>query len=209
MRHGQRSRSVVSRTCRRCARSGSRSQAVTRRTGMSTLVPTWNGTQSKLLWAAIAALGAASFGIIALEPGRDHQCRMARHRRGLRLLHRLPVLRACSSPRRCCRSIRNRPTPAHRHNDGLDYVPTNQVRAVRPPFRGDRRRRSAGRPGAGGADGLPARHAVDPGRRRVRRRGAGHDRAVPVHPARRPLARRHDPLRDGTGGRRHRAASAC
>ena len=36
---------------------------------MSTLVPTWNGTQSKILWVAIAALGAAAFGIIALGRG--------------------------------------------------------------------------------------------------------------------------------------------
>ena len=36
---------------------------------MSTLVTTRNGMQTKLLWAAIVALGAVSFGIVALSRG--------------------------------------------------------------------------------------------------------------------------------------------
>jgi hypothetical protein len=36
---------------------------------MSTLVTTRNGIQTKLLWAGIVALGAVSFGIVALSRG--------------------------------------------------------------------------------------------------------------------------------------------
>src|SRR6266536_935449 len=40
-----------------------------RRDAMSTLVTTRNGIQTKLLWAGIVALGAVSFGIVALNRG--------------------------------------------------------------------------------------------------------------------------------------------
>ncbi len=46
-------------------------------------------------------------------------------------------------------------TPAVRHNDGLDYVPTDKS-AVRSPFCGHCRSRSVGWAGTGGANGLPA-----------------------------------------------------
>ena len=64
-----------------------------------------------------------------------------------------------------------RTTPAHTKYDGANYYPTSQVGDVRPPLRGHHRRRTAGRPDAGGAVRLRARLHLA-GRRRVpRRRG--------------------------------------
>jgi carbon starvation protein len=77
-------------------------------------------------------------------------------------------------------------TPAHRHNDGLDYVPTNKYVLFGHHF--------AAIAGAGplvgpvlAPDGLPAGHAVDPRRRGVCRRGAGLHGPLHLHPPRRPL----------------------
>ncbi|MCY1239649.1 hypothetical protein D9M72_524590 [compost metagenome] len=80
-----------------------------------------------------------------------------------------------------------------------------QGSAVRPPLRRDRRRRPAGRPGAGRADGLHAWHAVAAGRRGVRRRGAGLHGAVHLHAPRRPLAGRPGQVRNGHGAGPDRA----
>ena len=73
---------------------------------------------------------------------------------------------------------------------------------LRPPFRRHRRSRPAGRPDARRAVRLPARHALDPGRRGARRLRAGHDHPVPVHAPRRPQPR-------PDGARRARAPSAA
>jgi carbon starvation protein len=92
---------------------------------MSILVSRQNGIQSKLLWAAIAALGAASFGVIALSRGETINAAwlviaavcvyfIAYRFYGLFIAEKVLQI----DP--------NRPTPAHRHNDGLDYVPTNR-----------------------------------------------------------------------------------
>src|SRR5262245_39969395 len=92
---------------------------------MTTLVAGWNGTQTKLLWAGIAALGAASFGVLALSRGETINAAwlviaavcvylIAYRFYGLFIAEK--VLQV--DP--------NRQTPAHRHNDGLDYVPTNK-----------------------------------------------------------------------------------
>ena len=91
-----------------------------------------------------------------------------------------------------------RSTPAWRHNDGLDYVPTNKYVLFGHHF--------AAIAGAGPLVGpvlaaqmgyLPGT-ALDPGRRGVRRRGAGLHRPVHLHAPRRPLARRPDPQEMGT-----------
>ena len=63
-----------------------------------------------------------------------------------------------SSPPRSWRSTTRASTPAHTEvRRRTTTIPTTPVGAVRPPFRGHRRRRSAGRPGAGGAVRLCAR----------------------------------------------------
>ena len=98
-----------------------------------------------------------------------------------------------------------RSTPAVRHNDGLDYVPTNKYVLFGHHF--------AAIAGAGPLVGpvlaaqmgyLPG-HAVDPGRRGVRRRGAGLHGPVHLHAPRRPLAGRPDQAGDGHGARADRA----
>jgi len=86
---------------------------------------TQNGIQTKLLWVGIAALGAVSFGIIALNRGETISaswlviaalCTYFIAYRFYALFIAEKVLRV--DP--------NRQTPAYRHNDGLDYVPTNR-----------------------------------------------------------------------------------
>ncbi len=79
----------------------------------------------KLLWALIAVLGAVSFGVVALSRGETISaawlviaavCVYLLSFRFYALFIANRVLRVDPS----------RPTPAYRHNDGLDYVPTNK-----------------------------------------------------------------------------------
>jgi carbon starvation protein len=83
---------------------------------------TWN---SKLLWIAIAILGAVAFGIVPLNRGEAVNAAwlvvaavciyfIAYRFYGLFVANRVLGVQP------------ERPTPAVRHNDGLDYVPTNQ-----------------------------------------------------------------------------------
>src|SRR3974377_1547746 len=84
-----------------------------------------NGLQNKILWIAIALLGAVAFAIVALNRGEAVNAAwlvtaavciyfIAFRFYGLFVANR--ALGVDSA----------RPTPAYRHNDGLDYVPTNQ-----------------------------------------------------------------------------------
>jgi carbon starvation protein CstA len=82
-------------------------------------------TQKKLLWVAVAGLGAVALGIIALKRGEPVNamwlviaalCIYAIAYRFYGLFIANKVLGVNST----------RQTPAYRHNDGLDYVPTNQ-----------------------------------------------------------------------------------
>src|SRR5262249_46122459 len=81
--------------------------------------------QSRFWWAAIAILGAVSFGIVALNRGEAVNAAwlvvaavcvyfVAYRFYGLFVAERALGVDA------------TRPTPAYRHNDGLDYVPTNR-----------------------------------------------------------------------------------
>src|ERR1700712_1596350 len=81
--------------------------------------------RSKLTWASVAVLGAISFAIVALDRGEPVNAAW------------LVVASVCIyfiAYRFYALFIANRvfgidparPTPAHRHNDGLDYVPTNR-----------------------------------------------------------------------------------
>src|ERR1700724_3582014 len=92
---------------------------------MSSLAVKGNGLQSKLLWAAVIALGALSFGIVALSRGENVNAAwlviasvciyfIAYRFYGLFVADRALGVDAARS------------TPAYRHNDGLDYVPTNR-----------------------------------------------------------------------------------
>ena len=86
---------------------------------MSTLVTTRNGILTKLLWACIVALGAVSFGIVALNRGETVNAAW------------LVIAALCIyfiAYRFYALFIADKvlgvdptlPTPAHRHNDGLD-----------------------------------------------------------------------------------------
>jgi carbon starvation protein len=81
--------------------------------------------QTKLLWTAIAVLGAVSFGIVAINRGEAVNAAW------------LVVAAVCIYfiayrfyglfvAERALGVDGTRPTPAYRHNDGLDYVPTNR-----------------------------------------------------------------------------------
>jgi carbon starvation protein len=92
---------------------------------MSTLAIKGNGFQSKLLWAAVIALGAVSFAIVALSRGEPVNaawlvvaavCTYFVAYRFYALFFANKVLGVNPA----------RQTPAYRHNDALDYVPTNR-----------------------------------------------------------------------------------
>src|SRR6266481_5158354 len=92
---------------------------------MSSLATKGNGLQSKLLWAAVIALGALSFGIVALSRGETINaawlvitavCIYFIAYRFYALFIADKVLGVDPT----------RQTPAYRHNDALDYVPTNR-----------------------------------------------------------------------------------
>src|SRR5256714_15694979 len=81
--------------------------------------------QTKLLWTAVVILGVVSFGIVALNRGEAVNAAwlvvaavcvyfIAYRFYGLLVANRVLGVDAA------------RPTPAQRHNDGLDYVPTNR-----------------------------------------------------------------------------------
>ena len=90
--------------------------------------PTLNNSsvwQTKLLWVAVALLGAVAFAIVALNRGEAVNAAwlvtaavciyfIAFRFYGLFVADRALGVDGA------------RPTPAYRHNDGLDYVPTNQ-----------------------------------------------------------------------------------
>src|SRR2546426_6415068 len=95
-----------------------------RRNVMDTLhdTPAW---QTKALWVVIALLGAVSFGIVALNRGEAVNASW------------LVVAAVCVYfiayrfyglfvAERALGVDGTRQTPAFRHNDGLDYVPTNR-----------------------------------------------------------------------------------
>ena len=92
---------------------------------MDTVAGTSNGIGRKLLWVLIAILGAVSLGIVALSRGETISaawlviaavCVYVLAFRFYALFIADRVLGVNPS----------RPTPAYRHNDGLDYVPTNK-----------------------------------------------------------------------------------
>jgi len=91
---------------------------------MHTSLDSSTALQSKLLWAAVAVLGAVAFAIVALNRGEAVNAAwlvvaavciyfIAYRFYGLFVANRALGVDA------------ERPTPAYRHNDGLDYVPTN------------------------------------------------------------------------------------
>jgi carbon starvation protein len=84
-----------------------------------------NQLRSKLVWIALALLGAVAFGVVALARGEPINASW------------LVIASVCTYliayrfysryiAERVLQVDAKRPTPAFRHNDGLDYVPTNR-----------------------------------------------------------------------------------
>src|ERR1700726_4890663 len=92
---------------------------------MNTLVTSRNGIQTKLLWAGVATLGAVSFGVAAL--GRGERVNGAWLVIAGLCIYFVPSrFYALFSANGGLGVDGTRLTPAYRHNDGLDYVPTNR-----------------------------------------------------------------------------------
>src|SRR5256714_4050041 len=91
---------------------------------MSTFTET-SGWPTKLLWVAIALLGAVSFGIVALNRGEAVNAAwlVVAAVCVYFIAYRFYGLFVAS---RALGVDPARPPPAQRHNDGLDYVPTNR-----------------------------------------------------------------------------------
>src|ERR1700726_1168963 len=92
---------------------------------MNTLVTSRNGIQTKLLWAGVATLGAVSFGIVALNRGETISAAWLVIAAVVLFFIALRFY-ALFVADRALGVDAARPTPAYRHNDGLDYVPTNR-----------------------------------------------------------------------------------
>ena len=92
---------------------------------MNTPITARNGVQTKLLWAGIAALGAVSLGIVALNRGETISAAWL-------VIAALCVyfiafrFYALFIASKVLGVDPGRQTPAYRHNDALDYVPTNR-----------------------------------------------------------------------------------
>ena len=80
---------------------------------------------SKLGWGALALLGAFCLGTIALRAA-NRSTRCGSWSRRSPSTSSPTASTACSSPTRCCGSTPRARRPPWRHNDGLDYVPTNK-----------------------------------------------------------------------------------
>ena len=159
-----------------------------------------NGALNWLLWLAVAVLGAVALGTVALSRGEPINavwlvtaavCTYLIAYRFYSLFIARSVLRLDPA----------RPTPAVRHNDGLDYVPTNKWVVFGHHF--------AAIAGAGPLVGpvLAAQMGYLPGTLWILAgvvfAGAVQDCIVLFVSVRRdaPLARRHDPLGDGQRAR--------
>ena len=93
---------------------------------MSTLSTTSdNGIKSKLLWAGITVLGAVSFGIVALSRGETISAAWLVIA-ALWIYFIAYRFYALFIAEKVLGVDATRERPAYRHNDGLDYVPTNR-----------------------------------------------------------------------------------
>ncbi len=165
------------------------------------LLRAWRGFMSlrdKPIWAGVILLGTISHGIVASTRGGPVNAAwlVVAAVCIYFIAHRFYALYIT----RCAfRVDATRLTPAWRRNDGLDYVPTHRVVLFGHHF--------AAIAGAGLSSDRCllhrwafARHAVDTGRRRVRRSSTGHDGPLPVDAPRWPVAGRHGPQRSQSCG---------
>ena len=93
---------------------------------MDAVARTSNSIGRKLLWALIAILGAVSLGIVALSRGETISAAWLVIAAVCVYLIAFRFYALFIAKQACWASIPSGPTPAYRHNDGLDYVPTNK-----------------------------------------------------------------------------------
>src|SRR6201991_4858753 len=148
--------------------------------------------RSILIWTGVAILGAIAWGVLALSRGEQISAvwldiaALGSYDIAYRVYERFIV-------KKVLRADDPRATPGGAARHGHRLPADGPSRAVRPPLRGDRRRRPAGGPRTRRADGLPAWHDLDHRRCHLRRRRAGHGHALLLH-----AARRQEPRPDGT-----------
>ncbi len=136
-----------------------------------------------LIWGIVVLVGLASFTTLALSRGEQVSAvwMVTAAISVYCIAYRFYSLYIAN---RVMRLDPNRLTPAERHNDGLDYVPTHKGVLFGTPLCRDCRR-SFGRSGFGGANGLSTRYFVDYLRRGICRRGTGYDGLVRLYAPRR------------------------
>jgi carbon starvation protein len=88
-------------------------------------VSTSTGLGQKLLWVLISIAGAVSLGVVALSRGETISAAWLVIA-GLCVYFLSYRFYALFIAKRVLEVDPSRPTPAYRHNDGLDYVPTNR-----------------------------------------------------------------------------------
>ncbi|STM49654.1 carbon starvation protein A [Escherichia coli] len=136
-----------------------------------------NKSGKYLVWTVLSVMGAFALGYIALNRGEQINALwivvasvciylIAYRFYGLYIAKNVLAV----DPTRM--------TPAVRHNDGLDYVPTDKKVLFGHHFCGHCRSRSAGGAGTGGANGLPAGDDLAARWGGSRRCGAGFHGAV-------------------------------
>ena len=164
-----------------------------------------SGFWSAVGWLLVALAGADAIAVLALSRGETVNAVWFVDRRGRGLRDRLPLLRRLPRRQACSRSTPTRATPAERINDGRDFVPTNRWVVFGHHFAAIAGPGPLIGPTLAAQFGYLPGHALDPRRRRARRRGAGL-----LHPLRQPAARRPLARPDGEGrdrpGRRLRRA---
>lgn len=139
-----------------------------------------NKSGKYLVWTVLSVMGAFALGYIALNRGEQINALwivvasvciylIAYRFYGLYIAKNVLAV----DPTRM--------TPAVRHNDGLDYVPTDKKVLFGHHYCGHCRSRSVGWAGTGGANGLPARDDLAARRGGSRRCGAGFHGAVCFH----------------------------
>ena len=140
-----------------------------------------NKSGKYLIWTVLSVMGAFALGYIALNRGEQINALwivvasvcvylIAYRFYGLYIAKNVLAV----DPTRM--------TPAVRHNDGLDYVPTDKKVLF------GHRRGSVSRAGSGGANGLFAGHDLAAGWRGFSRGGTGFHGALRVDASRWPLA---------------------
>ncbi len=136
-----------------------------------------NKSGKYLVWTVLSVMGAFALGYIALNRGEQINALwivvasvciylIAYRFYGLYIAKNVLAV----DPTRM--------TPAVRHNDGLDYVPTDKKVLFGHHFASHCRSWPAGGAGTGGANGLPARDDLAARRGGSRRCGAGFHGAV-------------------------------